>query len=350
MHTPDGPARRRIVKDGIIAGHQARLLNQWYLRNYSERIIVSQKKAGPTPPERQSERPRDIDPMMQAVIEDPADLTAKLVYADWLQDRDRNDEAEFIRLGVRVDRAVFALEGVVPVGSAVMTREEFGGLVREFVHCYTRVGCQTILGVSDGWWGKPTVSERFVFHPFSSSCRVSFPSLHQFRDGFLSEIVVPFGLFQVVTEHAAGNWNGPILVRFRELFQRYPLTEVRISGIEPWVRRGHTGKDVYGFDYTDNPEILRRETDIASTHWAPWCLAQFCDTTVSTQIAHGWAGWPSEGEASDVLPARRPTTGVTASGSSGSRPWTGCRGSAAYPTWATRFGVPTRTGKTRSRP
>ncbi|VTU00639.1 Leucine-rich repeat-containing protein typical subtype OS=Herpetosiphon aurantiacus (strain ATCC 23779 / DSM 785) GN=Haur_4051 PE=4 SV=1: LRR_6 [Gemmataceae bacterium] len=43
--------------------------------------------------------------LYRAVIADPADDTPRLVYADWLEEHDRGEEAEFIRLGCRLDAA-----------------------------------------------------------------------------------------------------------------------------------------------------------------------------------------------------------------------------------------------------
>jgi uncharacterized protein (TIGR02996 family) len=44
---------------------------------------------------------RDDEPFLHALTADPDDRTARRVYADWLAERDRADEAEYVRLAVR---------------------------------------------------------------------------------------------------------------------------------------------------------------------------------------------------------------------------------------------------------
>src|SRR5215216_3273134 len=45
----------------------------------------------------------DRDALYRAILAHPDDDTPRLVYADWLQENDRPEEAEFIRLGCRLD-------------------------------------------------------------------------------------------------------------------------------------------------------------------------------------------------------------------------------------------------------
>jgi len=47
----------------------------------------------------------DHDALYRAIIAHPEDDTPRLVYADWLQETDRAEEAEFIRLGCRLEAA-----------------------------------------------------------------------------------------------------------------------------------------------------------------------------------------------------------------------------------------------------
>jgi uncharacterized protein (TIGR02996 family) len=45
----------------------------------------------------------DSDALYRAIVANPADDTARLVYADWLQENDRGEEAEFVRLQCRLE-------------------------------------------------------------------------------------------------------------------------------------------------------------------------------------------------------------------------------------------------------
>jgi uncharacterized protein (TIGR02996 family) len=47
----------------------------------------------------------DGDALYRAVVAHPDDDTPRLVYADWLEEHDRGEEAEFVRLGCRLDAA-----------------------------------------------------------------------------------------------------------------------------------------------------------------------------------------------------------------------------------------------------
>ena len=49
--------------------------------------------------------PPGHEPFLAAVCAAPADDTPRLVYADWLDDHDHPDRAEFIRVQIRLDRA-----------------------------------------------------------------------------------------------------------------------------------------------------------------------------------------------------------------------------------------------------
>lgn len=47
---------------------------------------------------------RDEQALLRAVLADPADDTPRLVYADWLQDHDQAERAEFIRVQLELSR------------------------------------------------------------------------------------------------------------------------------------------------------------------------------------------------------------------------------------------------------
>lgn len=68
---------------------------------------------------------RNDDSFRQALLSNPADLTTKLVYADWLQEHDDPLAAEFLRLQVElhtartVSAAVDAAAWFIRMGSAL---------------------------------------------------------------------------------------------------------------------------------------------------------------------------------------------------------------------------------------
>jgi uncharacterized protein (TIGR02996 family) len=62
----------------------------------------------------------DHDALYAAILAHPADDTPRLVYADWLQENDRAEEGEFIRVGCRVD----ALAPDHPDYSELLARKE----------------------------------------------------------------------------------------------------------------------------------------------------------------------------------------------------------------------------------
>src|SRR6478672_11516394 len=45
----------------------------------------------------------DRDALYRGILAHPGDDTPRLVYADWLQENDHPEEAEFIRLGCRLE-------------------------------------------------------------------------------------------------------------------------------------------------------------------------------------------------------------------------------------------------------
>ena len=47
----------------------------------------------------------DRDALYRAILAHPADDTPRLVYADWLQENGRPEEAEFLRVSCRLEAA-----------------------------------------------------------------------------------------------------------------------------------------------------------------------------------------------------------------------------------------------------
>jgi uncharacterized protein (TIGR02996 family) len=60
--------------------------------------------------------------LLANVLNDPADDTARLVFADWLQENGQEDRAEFIRLGVRLDDLLKLAAGSPGKGDAEIDR------------------------------------------------------------------------------------------------------------------------------------------------------------------------------------------------------------------------------------
>ena len=46
----------------------------------------------------------DEDALLAAIIAAPDDDTPRLVYADWLDEHDRPEHAEYLRLGVEIEK------------------------------------------------------------------------------------------------------------------------------------------------------------------------------------------------------------------------------------------------------
>ena len=44
---------------------------------------------------------------LEAIQQDPCDPTPRLIYADWLEEQGRDEEAEWLRLDAKVDQSAF---------------------------------------------------------------------------------------------------------------------------------------------------------------------------------------------------------------------------------------------------
>ena len=121
----------------------------------------------------------DEDALLAAIQADPTDVLARLVYADWLDDRGREDLAEYLRLTAEAERVARRLaelrpdlpaDWLVQIGMGVFLRsypsnQKIGviKLVREF----TGVGLAEAKHLSESLphlfpcRGDPAASDRF---------------------------------------------------------------------------------------------------------------------------------------------------------------------------------------------
>lgn len=154
-----------------------------------------------------------LDGLLRAVLENPADDTLRLVYADALQDADEADRAEFIRMSVEANRSTAPCyhDLTRPPGCptcALHIRAD--ALAREW---------------TDGeinwerWAGLPSIG--WACHNLTGEPRTKLlrtANGFRFRRGFVAEIRLPLAAF---VSHA------------NDLFSRHPIEAVVLTDKDP---------------------------------------------------------------------------------------------------------------------
>lgn len=169
--------------------------------------------------------------LVRQILTRPADDTPRLVYADWLDEHDQADRAEFIRMSVEANRSTAPCyhDLTRPPGCptcALHIRAD--ALAREW---------------TDGeinwerWAGLPSIG--WACHNLTGEPRTKLlrtANGFRFRRGFVDEIRLPLSAFP---EHA------------RDLFAAHPITAVVLTDRESWVNHDRTH---WGW-WLDNPAI-----------------------------------------------------------------------------------------------
>lgn len=147
----------------------------------------------------------DGDALIRSILAAPADDAPRLVYADWLDERGRAEDAEFIR--VQVELARLGFDGAFHVDAL--------GHLRQVPAEVERLQ-ERQLELWMGGHGKPDLPEElatwpmYIHNPRGQSLRI--------RRGFVERIACFAGVFP---EIAAG------------LFARQPVVQIRLLDLEP---------------------------------------------------------------------------------------------------------------------
>lgn len=138
----------------------------------------------------------DGDALLRAVLESPKDDTARLVYADWLQEHGRESQAEFVRLQIKMHgslrsrrradlrqrQSALFYDDVADLILAERWCDGVRATVAEFHQCDLRTvgllrrGLIEVMKCSDAEW-EPHVRAALQLHPLQD---IRFPEL-QFR-------------------------------------------------------------------------------------------------------------------------------------------------------------------------
>lgn len=149
------------------------------------------------------------------ILLDPADDTARLVYADWLEEHGDEERAEFIRKQIRLMRMPGAIEFDAE-------RHE----VRHWLNCCIDNGAPAL------WLCQDLALQPFDWH--WSGCEIE-TRIHTaertyiLSRGFLSRVELPCEDFLT---HAA------------ELFARHPITEVKLTDKRPYFTPSSTTEPI----------------------------------------------------------------------------------------------------------
>jgi uncharacterized protein (TIGR02996 family) len=142
---------------------------------------------------------------LRAILEDPADDTPRLAFADWLTDQGEGPRAEFIRVQVELRQYPLAIEEAKP-GGAIPATKRYGQLrTRERELLLARNDG----GATNRWaWGHHV--SHLIGEPWSADSV-------QFRRGFVESVTLTAADF---LRHAEA------------LFRAQPITRVTLSDID----------------------------------------------------------------------------------------------------------------------
>lgn len=208
--------------------------------------------------------------LLRSVLENPADDTARLVYADLLQEESEHERAEFIR--AQVELSTFDDAYYLSYDNRSMCENSAVPLIKrtaELLHpAWSKDICEMLL--------PPVMANDWIF-----------------RRGFISEITLPTATF---FEHAAA------------IFAAHPVERVRLTDREPFV---HPAYNVVPMPPPSQwgaiwPAAILRGNQREDEHSSPWVLplalrellrrrefpyAEFNDAFTPEDAAHAEASW-----------------------------------------------------------
>ena len=159
----------------------------------------------------------DRSSFMQAICDAPDDDTVRLAFSDWLEENDGEDQAKYIRLGLKVAR-----RGQEECANLV-PRHQSSLLAPRFVRCGSCAFCTAMRRLEQLQSAKGVTDKlSFIYGHTAESPNVSppisgWPTIY-FRRGFPWLVVLPYLTFTVPNA--------------REIL-RYPVTEIRLSDKDP---------------------------------------------------------------------------------------------------------------------
>lgn len=155
----------------------------------------------------------DGEALLAAILANPADDTARLVYADWLQEQGEEERAKFIRVQCELES--------YPMCENVRTRnyDARDGISSEWQRCFDLENRERELFRENlcwsGWMGSP--ARRDVLHVRNLDNLGTLVGC-VFSRGFVSEIRLPLAAWE---QHAASIWS------------RHPVQRVALTDREP---------------------------------------------------------------------------------------------------------------------
>jgi uncharacterized protein (TIGR02996 family) len=173
----------------------------------------------------------DGEALIRSILTTPADDAPRLVYADWLDEQGRAEDAEFIRVQVELARLGFG---------GAFYKDESGRLRHMPPHVERLTERQLELWFSG--YGKPDLPDDMITYPMT---------VHQtpgqnllIRRGFVERVTIFTDLYLLV----AGG-----------LFARQPVTHVRLVDLVPLCNR-RTG--TYGWEYMPAQRVPGRSHQV----------------------------------------------------------------------------------------
>lgn len=229
----------------------------------------------------------DREALMKAILTDPADDTARLVYADWLQEHGEDARAEFIRVQCRLARKQCPWcegKGTLLGGAGDKSNPECdcgtAALRRRERDLFTFYNIQT-------WFRDPgPVFDRHTtdvveYKSLRETCWVMGVSACFVSRGFISGVTLdsrtflggPCGFcsgrgnFQTSGSYAEcprcigprGVGTGRTPGVARDLFARHPITAVTLTDLSPWERVAYPGR-LYSWTRADGTDPHVRPT------------------------------------------------------------------------------------------
>jgi uncharacterized protein (TIGR02996 family) len=183
---------------------------------------------------------------IRAICTDPADDTARLVYADWLDEHDQPARAEFIRVGVELERCHGVSTGFKATSLADRSAELLATHEREWrgwvLHC-KRCGGR----------GK-SLDPRYNFFPTDDPCPqckgIGSHVASTWTRGFVSGIACTLETFETAAK--AG------------LFRMQPVTSARLSDVN--IHKTDY-PDTYPYTWTCVPPYLLPDFGTGRVKW-----------------------------------------------------------------------------------
>lgn len=139
--------------------------------------------------------------LIRAICLEPADDTARLVYADWLQDNGEENRAEFIRLSCELSRVSFEVDEFCMNcygGGGVPVKDKESGKYRKMPcwNCHNKLceSCQSLFqDNASNWWKNLPGTSRGVIVSKSRLCSILGGNGWQWfiNRGFVSRVKMP---------------------------------------------------------------------------------------------------------------------------------------------------------------